>query len=66
MSRALAARNQLGAIKRHHPHDEAAITAARRELAEAKIAEYILRTVDAAPPLTPEQRSRLADLLGAA
>lgn len=37
--------------------------AARRELAEAEIAEYVSRTVAAAPPLDDEQRSRLAVLL---
>jgi hypothetical protein len=34
-----------------------------RDLAAARLAEYIKRTVDAAPPLTPEQRDRLALLL---
>lgn len=63
MSQALAARNRLGAIKRHRPTDLAAIKAARQELAAAKIAEYIERTVNAAPPLSAEQRDRLALLL---
>jgi hypothetical protein len=35
----------------------------RTELAEAKIVDYIARTVAAAPPLSPAQRSRLALLL---
>ena len=39
---------------------------ARRDLAEQKIAEYVRRTVDAAPLLTPEQRDRLALLLQSA
>lgn len=34
-----------------------------RDLAAARLADYIRRTVDAAPPLTPEQRDRLAVLL---
>lgn len=42
------------------PEEQAA---ARREHAAAKLADYIKRTVDAAPPLTEEQRSRLASLL---
>lgn len=63
MSQALAARNRLGAISRHHPTDVDAIRAAQQELAAAKIAEYIKRTVDSAPPLTPEQRDRLSLLL---
>lgn len=34
-----------------------------REMAAAKLADYIRRTVDAAPTLTTEQRDRLALLL---
>ena len=37
--------------------------AIKRQEEEAKIAEYIQKIVDAAPPLTPEQRDRLALLL---
>ncbi|WP_213017102.1 hypothetical protein [Clavibacter zhangzhiyongii] len=36
---------------------------ARRNLAEAKIAEAIERSVAAAPPLTPAQIKRLSGLL---
>lgn len=36
---------------------------ARREYREAMLAEHIRKTVDAAPPLTSEQRDRLAVLL---
>jgi hypothetical protein len=36
---------------------------ARREYAEAKLAEHIKSVVDAAPPLTQEQPERLAILL---
>lgn len=39
------------------------VTDLRRELKAARLAEYITRTVDAAPELTPEQRDRLAVLL---
>lgn len=48
------------AVKARDPEAEAQ---ARRELAEAKIADHIRRVVDAAPPLTDEQRTRLAELL---
>lgn len=41
----------------------AEIEAARRDHAAAKITEYIERTVAAAPPLTIEQRDKLALLL---
>jgi hypothetical protein len=34
-----------------------------RDHAAARLEEFIRRTVDAAPPLTPEQRDRLAVLL---
>lgn len=34
-----------------------------RDLAAARIQDYIKRVVDAAPPLTSEQRDRLAGLL---
>lgn len=36
---------------------------ARRNLATEKIAEYIARVLAQAPPLTDEQRTRLAGLL---
>ena len=39
---------------------------ARREYAVAKIEDYVRRTVDAAPPLTDDQRHKLAQLLAAA
>lgn len=36
---------------------------ARRDFTAAKLADYIKRTVDQAPPLTDEQRERIAALL---
>jgi len=51
---------------RRLPHDAEAqdqLTRTRAELAEAKLADYIRRTVDAAPPLSADQRARLALLL---
>jgi len=38
-------------------------TAASRALATEKIANYVERTLASAPPLTPEQVTRLAGLL---
>jgi len=35
----------------------------RRDYAAEKLAEYVARIVDAAPPLTPAQRDRIAALL---
>ena len=60
MSRALKARNNLGVAHRHHPDQ---IEQRRRELAEAKITDYVEKVLAAAPPLTDDQRARLAALL---
>jgi len=35
----------------------------RRDLAEAKITDYVEKVLAEAPPLTPDQRARLAGLL---
>lgn len=43
--------------------DAAAEAKARRALAEVKITDYVERCLAAAPPLTDEQRTRLAELL---
>lgn len=55
------ARSRVGVAARRR--DPAAIEAARRDLAEAKLAAYIRRVVDDAPDLGPEVRDRLALLL---
>jgi hypothetical protein len=39
------------------------VEAARADLAAANISAYIRRVIEAAPPLTPEQRNRLAAIL---
>jgi hypothetical protein len=57
------ARARVSALKRHHPNGGAAVDTAVRDLAAASIEEYIKRVVDAAPPLTQDQRSRLTALL---
>jgi hypothetical protein len=48
---------------RHHGPNDARTLAARRELRVARAEAYIKQLVDDAPPLTPEQRDRLALLL---
>jgi hypothetical protein len=45
------------------PDARAAAQAARRDYYATALEDYIKRTVDAAPPLTPEQRARLAGIL---
>lgn len=54
-------RATLAAIARHHP--DADLTELRTELRTATAAEYIRKLVDEAPPLSEEQRARLAALL---
>lgn len=56
-------RNRVAILTRHHPDSAELIADARRELAAAKLEDYIRRVVDGAPPLTPGQRDRLAILL---
>lgn len=58
-----SARARHNALKRYRPDDDPAVKAARADLQEAKLAEYIKQVVAQAPPLTTEQRSRLAVLL---
>ena len=56
-------RARVATHTRHHGPDDPRTALARRDLRAARLAEHITRTVDAAPPLTPEQRDRLAMLL---
>jgi len=56
-------RGRVAALSRSRASDDPELVCARRDLAASKIADYIRRTVDAAPPLLPEQRDRLAILL---
>lgn len=62
-AKALSARGRLGDTSRRHGPDSQNVQDARRDLAAAKIEDYIEKVVDAAPPLTDAQRDRLALLL---
>lgn len=56
-------RARLAGNSRHHgPNSEQALEA-RRALKAARLEDAISRAVDSAPPLTPEQRRKLAVLL---
>lgn len=57
----LRTRSRLGVAARRR--DPAEIAEAQRDHAAAKLAAYISRVVDEAPPLTDEQRDKLAVLL---
>jgi hypothetical protein len=52
---------KLAAIERHHPYVDT--SELRRDLRAAGLEEHVRQVVDAFPPLTAEQRSRLALLL---
>lgn len=54
-------RSQIAHKKRADPNAD--VTDLRRQLKAERLADYIRTTVDAAPPLTAEQRDRLALLL---
>lgn len=56
-------RARVAALSRDRSADDPERINAQRDFTTAKLADYIKRTVDAAPPLTPEQRDRLAGLL---
>lgn len=55
-------RNKVAILTRHHPGSRE-LAEARRELAAAKLENFVKKAVDAAPPLTDEQRERIAALL---
>jgi len=58
-----AARARLTALQRHRGPDDPVTTIARLDLREAKLAEEITREAEADPPLSVEQRARLAVIL---
>jgi hypothetical protein len=68
MSTWTSERARIAALKRgiragERPADDPALTEAYRNLRALRLEEYIEKTLAAAPPLTDEQRSRLAELL---
>lgn len=54
-------RSRIAQTKKADPNAD--VTELRRQLKAERLEDYIKKTVDAAPPLTPEQRDRLALLL---
>jgi hypothetical protein len=63
IARACLARAEQKARRTRAAEDCDAVVEIRREYLELKLTDYITRTVDSAPPLTAEQRDRLASLL---
>jgi hypothetical protein len=58
-----AERARVASLSRSRPADDPDLIAARLNLRAERLADYIRKTVDSAPPLTAEQRDRLAVLL---
>ncbi len=56
-------RARVASLSRDRAPDDPELLDARRSLREERLAAAIRETVDAAPPLTDEQRARLAALL---
>ncbi len=54
---------RLGALSRHRSPDDPELLAAQRDYHAGRLAEHVAKVVAAAPPLTPEQRDRIAALL---
>jgi hypothetical protein len=63
LSAILHQRAKIGALSRSRSDDDPELVGAKRDLAEAKIADYIERVLAAAPPLTDEQKCRLVELM---
>jgi hypothetical protein len=56
-------RASLARRTQSYPPDHPMVVDARRDLAEAKLADYIEKVLAEAPPLTDAQRTALAELL---
>ena len=56
-------RARIAALTRSRTSDDPDLEDARRNLRAARLEDYIRTTVDAAPPLSADQRDRLALLL---
>lgn len=56
-------RGRVASLSRTRSADDPDLIAARQTLAAAKLEKYVTEVVATAPPLTPEQLSRVAALL---
>lgn len=55
-------RAKIGALSRSRSNDDPELIEAKRGLIEAQAADYIERVLATAPPLTDDQKRRLAEL----
>lgn len=63
MSAIKSGRGRVAALTRSRPADDPELVEARRDLAAEVIAQHVAKVVAKAPPLTPEQRDRIAAIL---
>lgn len=56
-------RARVASLTRSRPSDDPELVAARQSLKAERLAAHIQQVVDSAPPLTNEQRRRLARIL---
>ena len=56
-------RARVASLSRSRTTDDPELVAARQRLKAARVEDYVKRIVAEAPPLTPEQRDRIASLL---
>jgi hypothetical protein len=56
-------RAKVAALSRSRSADDAELATARRDLAAERLAEHVQRVVANAPPMTDEQRVKIAALL---
>ena len=55
-------RARVASLSRSRSNDDPDLIAARRDLAAANLSEFIAKTLASAPPLSDDQRRRLAGL----
>ncbi|MEY4081692.1 MAG: hypothetical protein RL430_2122 [Actinomycetota bacterium] len=58
-----AERARVASLSRSRTPDDPALVSARRDLKAARLEDHIRRVVAEAPPLTDEQRDKLAAIL---
>jgi hypothetical protein len=63
MSTKFHERARVASLSRSRTPDDPELVAARRNLAALAIEDYVLKVVAEAPPLTAEQRDRIAAIL---
>lgn len=56
-------RGEVAALSRSRPPDDPDLIRAKELMREARMIEHIRQLVDAAPPLGPEARARIASVL---